>query len=104
LFNLYLDNEFIAILRTFLRFKFLSAAERGAAITEANWYRRNQELVRRRDSGNGLLGRGVFADDSIFVMKKGHVPQDKTKLVRISRRASGYSVRQKSNSAEVDYD
>jgi hypothetical protein len=84
--------KFLAIL--FILFcgsNFVSAAERDAAITEAELVRRTQELYDAVVPGNQAPWQKYFADDSIFADEKGRT-MDKPKLVAdITPMPAGYS-------------
>jgi hypothetical protein len=84
--------KFLAILLIlFCSSNFVSAAERGAAITEAELVRRTQELYDAVVPGNQAPWKKYFADDSIFADEKGRT-MDKTKLVAdITPMPAGYS-------------
>jgi len=84
--------KFLAIL--FILFcgsNFVSAAERDAAITEAELVRRTQELYDAVVPGNQVPWKKYFANDCIFADEKGRT-MDKTKLVAdITPMPAGYS-------------
>lgn len=84
--------KFLAILLIlFCGSNFVSAAERDAAITEAELVRRTQELYDAVVPGNQAPWKKYFADDSIFADEKGRT-MDKTKLVAdIAPMPAGYS-------------
>src|SRR5437763_4149479 len=72
--------KFLAILLIlFCGSNFVSAAERDAAITEAELVRRTQELYDAVVPGNQAPWKKYFADDSIFADEKGRT-MDKPKL------------------------
>src|SRR6266403_1360267 len=82
---------FAILLILFCGSNFVSAAERGAAITEAELVRRTQELYDAVVPGNQAPWKKYFADDSIFADEKGRT-MDKTKLVAdITPVPAGYS-------------
>src|SRR5439155_10135519 len=85
--------KFLAILLIlFCGSNFVSAAERDAAITEAELVRRTQELYDAVVPGNQAPWKKYFADDSIFADEKGRT-MDKRKLVAdITPMPAGYSV------------
>ncbi|PYK52113.1 MAG: hypothetical protein DME47_09395 [Verrucomicrobia bacterium] len=84
--------KFLAILLIlFCGSNFVSAAERDAAITEAELVRRTQELYDAVVPGNQAPWKKYFAEDSIFADEKGRT-MDKTKLVAdITPMPAGYS-------------
>jgi Domain of unknown function (DUF4440)/Domain of unknown function (DUF3471) len=84
--------KFLAILLIlFCRSNFVSAAERDAAITEAELVRRTQELYDAVVPGNQAPWKKYFAEDSIFADEKGRT-MDKPKLVAdITPMPAGYS-------------
>jgi len=84
--------KFLAILLIlFCGSNFVSAAERDAAITEAELVRRTQELYDAVVPGNQAPWKKYFADDSIFADEKGRT-MDKPKLVAdITPMPPGYS-------------
>jgi len=84
--------KFLAILLIlFCGSNFVSAAERDAAITEAELVRRTQELYDAVVPGNQAPWKKYFADDSIFADEKGRT-MDKPKLVAdITPMPAGYS-------------
>src|SRR5256714_4763973 len=84
--------KFLAILLIlFCGSNFVSAAERDAAITEAELVRRTQELYDAVVPGNQAPWKKYFADDSIFADEKGRT-MDKRKLVAdITPMPAGYS-------------
>src|SRR3954467_5842319 len=84
--------KFLAILLIlFCGSNFVSAAERGAAITEAELVRRTQELYDAVVPGNQAPWKKYFADDCIFADEKGRV-FDKPKLIAdITPLPTGYS-------------
>jgi len=84
--------KFLAILLIlFCGSNFVSAAERDAAITEAELVQRTQELYDAVVPGNQAPWKKYFAEDSIFADEKGRT-MDKTKLVAdITPMPAGYS-------------
>jgi hypothetical protein len=84
--------KFLAILLIlFCGSNFVSAAERDAAITEAELVRRTQELYDAVVAGNQVPWKKYFAEDSIFADEKGRT-MDKRKLVAdITPMPAGYS-------------
>ena len=84
--------KFLAILLIlFCGSNFVSAAERDAAITEAELVRRTQELYDAVVPGNQAPWKKYFAEDSIFADEKGRT-MDKRKLVAdITPMPAGYS-------------
>ena len=84
--------KFLAILPIlFCGSNFVSAAERDAAITEAELVRRTQELYDAVVPGNQVPWKKYFANDCIFADEKGRT-MDKTKLVAdITPMPAGYS-------------
>jgi hypothetical protein len=84
--------KFLAILLIlFCGSNFVSAAERDAAITEAELVRRTQELYDAVVPGNQAPWKKYFAEDSIFADEKGRT-MDKPKLVAdITPMPAGYS-------------
>ena len=84
--------KFLAILLIlFCGSNFVAAAERDAAITEAELVRRTQELYDAVVPGNQAPWKKYFAEDSIFADEKGRT-MDKTKLVAdITPMPAGYS-------------
>jgi len=84
--------KFLAILLIlFCGSNFVSAADRDAAITEAELVRRTQELYDALVPGNQAPWKKYFAEDSIFADEKGRT-MDKPKLVAdITPMPAGYS-------------
>jgi heat shock protein HspQ len=84
--------KFLAILLIlFCGSNFVNAAERDAAITEAELVRRTQELYDAVVPGNQAPWKKYFAEDSIFADEKGRT-MDKPKLVAdITPMPAGYS-------------
>jgi hypothetical protein len=84
--------KFLAILLIlFCGSNFVSAAERDAAVTEAELVRRTQELYDAVVPGNQAPWKKYFAEDSIFADEKGRT-MDKPKLVAdITPMPAGYS-------------
>ena len=84
--------KFLAILLIlFCGSNFVSAAERDAAITEAELVRRTQELYDAVVPGNQAPWKKYFAEDTIFADEKGRT-MDKPKLVAdITPMPAGYS-------------
>src|SRR5437762_8246721 len=84
--------KFLAILLIlFCGSNFVSAAERDAAITEAELVRRTQELYDAVVPGDQAPWKKYFADDSIFADEKGRT-MDKAKLIAdITPLPAGYS-------------
>jgi len=82
---------FAILLILFCGSNFVSAAERDAAITEAELVRRTQELYDAVVPGNQAPWKKYFADDSIFADEKGRT-MDKRKLVAdVTPMPAGYS-------------
>src|SRR5437773_10127007 len=96
--------KFLAILLIlFCGSNFVSAAERGAAITEAELVRRTQELYDAVVPGNQAPWKKYFVDDSIFADEK-DAPWTSRSSLRISRRCHrDIPVRSRSNRCRVGF-